>query len=578
MTIIVYDSLGELTTTGRTEGEEAFVKADNGIYRFFNFSLEQQYSYEFTGIDKFDVTTPFTNLTQDSFSIEFWALKTKAASSHVFNAFIPRYDSIYDAQANILSTIGNAATAEISYYADDSFQSSLHLMNNDDILITDSAFDSLPEFSSITIDYAYNKTSAEKDETILSISNTETLTQSLVVDADGYVSNGTRYDFVDSELVDQGSWNHNRIVFDGLEYHFYKDSILLADSRTVDWFDSGVINIANLDLKENASFSFRTTFSADSDSSRVLVLGSEANQVVVKTTNFGDNLVLTSGKKDSSMTVTHVIDQPSITDPHVISFDVRLNPGRIRLWVDSAYIGFDSGFFIKDRWASGNFFPLVSYPDGENFSGNLYRSPSMFTDETKNASDGREKYSRVQLPKQTLTDNADGTFDYRYKYPAVYQESAKISERKYKYDFGAAYGGWSNNSYANRWYSYMYQWRERRKGSDFFDLQDLRIKWRDPGVLPAENERVYYFELDTSQGQPTTNHITLLPFLTDDAYEYNAPPFFQSNNVQNQGYLHGLVTVLLDPIIVIRLKLPMLIKTEQQKFILFKVRKIHLPL
>jgi len=514
MTFYVYDSVAQLTSVGSIEDDIAYVKSDRSFYQFFNFSLITEYSYEFSGADKILKGNEFSGLPGDSFTLDFWIKKSKNSNSNVFNSFITRSSSITDEKLHNITAVGSPTAVETNYYEGD--QSSIYFPNDADLILINDCFNSLPTFAPHSFEYAYFKNGSNKDVTMSIYDNGNT--NSLIIDRDGFITNGSAYTFDAGEKsIDDNSWTHNALVFDGFDHKFYKNGQLLPSTRTTDIFDSGNINLADMDIQKDASFSFKTTFSTASDSSTVLNIGGASNNLKIKSTNFGQNLILTLGSNTDPLSINYN-SLSNHTDSHVVSFDVRINPGRIRLWMDSEFVGFDSQAtpLLNDRWTTANFSPLLEYTN--SYQGTIYRSPTMLTSETGNRTDGAQYYSRTMFNGETLEDNADGTFDYHYLYPAVKKMHPKPFGLYSSWGSYGLFHGWHHQSWSRyKGWATAYGYQEYQVGSNFFSFEDLDIRWRPSGTPHSKEDKVYYFEFENNKSAAMVNakNLNLIGILTD---------------------------------------------------------------
>lgn len=421
MAIFIHDSYGEINPIAN-EGDEVVIASGtkSGIYRYFDLSTIQSFSYKFIGTSELDLGTPFDtfNSTKDSFTIDFWTNRNAADEGRVFSAVVPWIDSILDFSSDS-HTINNFGTIEAKLFpAYDSGNSSITLESDWNIMQVDSALDSLNLFSPFTIEYFYNKFNT-KNNRIFSIN--QRFNTLLSLDETGIVYNGTKYNLhVDSNLLSD-SWTHNVLSYDGFEPRIYRDGNLLASLTREDetHFPIGALDPSqDVDGKVSASFSIKTTI-PESDKT-LFFCGVETNRLVVRTINLGTQIEISAGRSKQLSLTANV---PNDSNPHTISWDVNPTPGKIRLWIDSNYQGEASitASLDNDEWAGTAYLPIdmTSFTESKTMiTGGIPGSTEIAT---KDRTDGAQFYNQgpAFMSKPAFYELPDGSYRYIICYPSV---------------------------------------------------------------------------------------------------------------------------------------------------------------
>lgn len=334
MTAYVYDNLGDLPAVGPEEGDTAFVKSNSSFYSFLDLSTITSYSFLFDG-NSFLSTTDSALQSFDSiyvpFTIDFWSFTDSGSSLpllsfEVNNPITTTIDG--STEANDLDFLGNPAVLPNSPYPK---QSSLYLDRTSAIVSnsTNDRFDLEP----FTIQYWYRNQSPgnhtifafNDDNAIIKGNNNE-----LIID---------NVSFSHNYKLSFNEWQHHAITYDGYDYKCYIDGQPIELTRNVDYeFTAGNINSNNFVTDQDAGFQTKVYFPSTSSNGILFKLIDDTSGVVVELTDSGNTLRFKC--RDLTITTT---DFPKDDQFHIISWDIQINPKRIRLWIDGVLKGTASG-------------------------------------------------------------------------------------------------------------------------------------------------------------------------------------------------------------------------------------------
>ena len=379
MTLTIYDSVGLLSTFGAVDGDEAIVKASKEFVQFFDLSTVQSYSYELAPGQYLTPSNPLSTVAtvdsfgafnNDSFTIEFWSNYQTAGDHPIFKAYVDDNWTFSDIskESNSISIIGQPKGGATSPYP--RLNASFSLDSHGEYLICDSAIDSMDLFSSFTSEVWYNKLHSNPEK-IFAINNKER--DVLTLGTDGIIFQDVKYTFA-SDIVNANAWTHAAITYDGFDFKAFKDGTEIVTIRDPDLEkDSGSLILTDFNIKSDTHFQVKTTFS--NTDKTLFFLGSTVNRLHLRTTNSGANLVLSAGDINGPVLTTAT---PSDNSAHVISWDIQINPGQVRLWIDDSYKGSASiaGSLPQSRWASEEIYALT-----DSSVGTIDKSPSMFSPE-----------------------------------------------------------------------------------------------------------------------------------------------------------------------------------------------------
>ena len=594
MSLTVVKGFDSLPSLGVVEDDETVVKDENAIYRFFDLSTITSYSWDFDPADNLDTGNAFSSLSagsNDSFSIEFFSNKKSSTDAVIFDAFGPRVDSIMDfsAESNSIKIYNTTGAVKYGPYPNNPY--SIHLESAFDFIAADSSADSLSLFSPFTIEFWYNKYNSGPKDTIFSFTDPIGLNV-LTLDEDGIIVNGLRH--TATNAYTQNTWQHGALTYDGFNYELWKDGDSVALTRPISGIgstlyehDSGFMTIFTMDRNRSSSWSVRTTMSLTDKT--LFYMGSGANRVEVKTINSGANLKLSAGNANGpSLTVP----SPSDGEVHTISWDVQVDPGRVRLWIDSDYQGSNSiaTSLPASQWAIVD----ITTRDSIDFT----TSTTMIDSSTHSRTDGAEKFpSQTVFGHPAFSHNGDGSYNYRTYYPMVMKVRDKYygaSSASDTYHSGTAansradqyYGvkgrytlstnrmaieiGWEQPSDIDHLWHHMtrtnvwtignindWWWRHglsrNTSGSSYVTIDNVSIN--------RDGENVYYFEIDREKDGDGGNeniipvnraYLTMIetskvgvePYMFQEIEQasYDTYPWVFSYSLEDKGYGRGYIS------------------------------------
>ena len=421
--IQICDTEADISSVDVVEGDEAVVKENNAIYRFFDLSTTSSFSYDFDDGTHLKLDSTFFDFlspgVRDSFSIEFWMNKSTADHFSIFDIANPRVSSILDFSSDSHTITQYGRTQSVKHGPYKNGNSSLFFDSSLDFITVDSSLDSMVLFSPFTIEFWYRKENSAINDTLFSV--VDKFKDILVLNEEGIIVNGVQYTSNASSL-DAKTWTHNALTFDGFNYELWKNGDSVELTRTPDdgasvkyIIDEGFMNIFTMDRKVPSSWTVQTTMSPTDKT--LFFMGGPVNRVQLQTINSGADLKLSAGGNDGP---SLIVPAPADNDIHTISWDVNTDPGRVRLWIDSNYQGSNSitKSLPARQWA------LTSFEDLSNAT--FTNSPSMLDSSTRNRSDGAENYNTDIFPYSTLNNEQDGSWNYYYDYPTV-QKLSKLA-------------------------------------------------------------------------------------------------------------------------------------------------------
>lgn len=374
MSFTIYDSITDLPISTAVPGNDALVRENNSFYTFLDLSLKTTYSYEFAGVSSYlsipNVLDAFPNPT-DEFTIDFWSYSTKDIKNPVFTIETPTITYSFDDQVgNSLDILGSPKSFYISPY--DSDVTSEYFGGNDRIRSYD-VQSTLPtvnlpfqiEYSTYSLNSAFTLFSSyktDKAESILEINNNTVVVNG--VSLTGNISyNGN-------------AWQHNRLIYDGFDYSFYKNGEIIPLDRPAasDFTPSDNISINQINVFRDTGFECKVTFPINPTNGVLFELGGDTNRMRVELINNGSTLFFTAGDVTQNLSVS-ITDFPKDELEHIVTWDVQINPARIRLWIDGILKGqsLKSVPITDNLWGTTD--KIIDLNDATSFR--TYRNPRI---------------------------------------------------------------------------------------------------------------------------------------------------------------------------------------------------------
>ena len=332
MTYTVYNLVSDLPIDPEV-GDAAFVVENKSHYISEDLSTFVAYSFKFnhqasSRLDVINGTNSFTN-TNDPFTVEFWSFNQTLSDDPIFSIIDPiTTNTFIDASSNNISfTVGSNLNSFVHSPYSTEYITSEYFSSSDNISIIDQIDIQSEPF---TIQY-FMKLQNENHLILEALAGSKI---SLSIGNDKIVDNGMEYERNDN--INTDSWEHNLLTYDGIDYKLYKNGInsYLKRDSSFDVDSEQLINLNTYDITKDAGFRCKVLFPS-SPSEGVLFKAGEGNfQIKVSLINSGNTLEMVGG--DLSITTT---DFPNDANDHIVSWDIQVNPARIRLWIDGILKG-----------------------------------------------------------------------------------------------------------------------------------------------------------------------------------------------------------------------------------------------
>ena len=383
MSFTIYDNVLDLPVLDVDPGDEAFVRENNTFYLYEDLSLSTTYSYQFAGLSSYlsipDVLDEFPNST-DAFTINFWDYSSEEIKNPVFTMETPTISySFEDALDHSLDITGNPKSFYISPY--DSDVTSEYFSGSDRIRVTDIQSDMPDRNKPYNIEYwtrasntgftLFSSYKTDKDESILEINSS------------GIVTNGVN--LTGDISYETNSWQHNRLLYDGFDYLLYQNGELKTlNYPNANTFDSDdEIGFQDVDVFRDVGFECKVTFPSVPSNGVLFEIGGTENRVRVELINGGNTLFFTAGDVSMNLSVS-ITSFPKDDLEHIVSWDIQIDPRRIRLWIDGEIKGESSSSLPinSNLWATTD--KIGSLDNATGFTTSGWR--------TLNLIDGGRKY------------------------------------------------------------------------------------------------------------------------------------------------------------------------------------------
>ena len=357
-TITKYNLLSDLPPVPDV-GDNAFVEETSKLYVSLDLSTITSNSFEFYGNNSFLETdgfsSTFTN-QNDPWAIEFWSyISDNTDPQPIFsiqkNLDNPVYTFSDVTGTHTLSQTGLEAF-NFSPYNND-YTSSIWF-DNTPLSTTNSlsGFDYHDEFSISFWSYPTNNsytlldlTKTDEDKTTLKITN------STIVD------NGVNISIGKTNNFGYLNWNHNLLSYDGFDYSLFSNDSSVSLNRSIADIDSNQeLQITDFDITSDRGFKCKVNFGTSPTDSTLFEFGEVNNYVKLSLTNNGTVLEFKVYSLSTPLVIT-TTDFPKDNNTHIVSWDIKINPGRIRLWVDDDLKGeaaTSSGPLESNIWAGPN--------------------------------------------------------------------------------------------------------------------------------------------------------------------------------------------------------------------------------
>lgn len=332
MALSIYDNIIDLPVDETVEvGDVAFVKENYKFYNFLDLSLEKTYSYTFGGVSSYlkttDVLVDFID-SSDEFTIDFWTYITENNSYPVFSVEALDYSyTLEDQIGNNLSTYGTVKSLFFSPY-DSDLTSEYFYTNYIDV---DSIQSSLPDINNpFQIEYWTRATNTAF--TVFSSNKTDVNESILQLNNNNIIVNGSTLSGNISYPINE--WQFNQLRYDGFDYRFFQDSNEIALTPNYQQIDSAQnLYISSIPVDKNRAFECKVTIPSNPTNGVLFDLGGEINRTLVQIEDNGNTFSIEAGDVSANLKAS-TSDFPKDDQEHIISWDIQINPGRIRLWID----------------------------------------------------------------------------------------------------------------------------------------------------------------------------------------------------------------------------------------------------
>lgn len=456
MAFTIFDTLSDLPVVGIEPGEEGFVKETSSFYNYEDLSLLSSFSYSFDGNSSLSLTDSAHEVFDSSgspFTIDFWSY-TFGGNFPYFSAFVktPSIDlSDISSDSNPIEYNISVNVLPTSPYTEEYGQS---IFYNGDSAISEASLSSdMDLLSPYTIQYW----SKNLSNSIFNISSLSDGSDILRIKGNEIISQQVPLSFSDDGYLDD-IWEHHSVVYDGYEHFYYNNGQKKSLTRPANYnITPADISYVDFKKRDDASFQAKVFFSSNPTNGTLFLIGEDDLKTEISVSGNGSNLTFSC--KDLTITTS---DFPKDDQEHIISWDIQINPKRIRLWVDGSIKGEQAGgsSMSENAWVSGSNV-YSEYP-----SGNILKSDL----------DIATGYARgslndpVEVFGKNITINPSSnarytvfTFDNRDKFPLIIPGGSNIYyfeieatgsgsslTRPYLIDPNATIG--NNTWYANRWW------------------------------------------------------------------------------------------------------------------------------
>lgn len=355
-----YINFSDLPSSEVEEGAVAFTNSPLGSWEYANLSAITSNSFRFGGNGSFLQTTGKTSSFTDSanpFTIEFWSyIEDSARTYPVFTIQdVITSNTISCLAGNSLTSVNNIVHAPVSNFSQ-LYQTSEFFPLGGNIRADSSLLSFTSPFDPFTIDFhtRVQLSASTTDCTIFNISGDDPDPTLLSLNRFNIETNGKTILIPSDHKFKQHEWQYNLLSYDGFDYTLFRNDsshVLNYGDSTNGVFDSNKsFTMTTMDTLSDIALQTKVTF--PSSNSTLLKLGDTTNNITLETINTGTTLKLSVG--DTSMNLNVSGSVPNDGANHVVSADVRVNPGRIRLYMDNNILGtasYSGGNLVNGSWA-----------------------------------------------------------------------------------------------------------------------------------------------------------------------------------------------------------------------------------
>ena len=357
-TITKYNLLSDLPPVPDV-GDNAFVEETSKLYVSLDLSTITSNSFEFYGNNSFLETdgfsSTFTNQS-DPWTIEFWSYVTDNTDPQPIFSIQKNLDNPVYTFSDVTGTHTLSQTGleafNFSPYNND-YTSSIWF-DNTPLSTTNSlsGFNYHDEFSVSFWTYPINNS-----YTLLDLTKTDEDKTTLKITNNTIVDNGVNISIGKTNSFGYLNWNHNLLSYDGFDYSLFSNDSSVSLSRSITDIDSNQeLQITDFDVTSDQGFKCKVSFGTSPTDSTLFEFGEVNNYVKLSLTNNGTVLEFRANSLSTPLVIT-TTNFPKDNNKHIVSWDIRINPGRIRLWIDDDLKGeatTSSGPLESNIWAGPN--------------------------------------------------------------------------------------------------------------------------------------------------------------------------------------------------------------------------------
>tara|TARA_B100000768_G_scaffold39913_1_gene38760 strand:- start:22215 stop:26576 length:4362 start_codon:yes stop_codon:yes gene_type:complete len=432
MTISIYNSYNLVPGVNNFNvSDEIIVRDSLDVYEVIELDFgNTKQSLNFGPNQYADYGTALDSLDAfDSFAISFWIRQDNGDNSPIFSLYDSEQYTIVDLsnESNSLTLLDISGSVRVPISTG---RASLFMGDFNDGIRADSAVDSINFNSPFSIEYRWSRGSPD-DETNTMFSISKGHDDLLTVDGTGIIVNNVKLSFDDPTAVSHSHvdilasrnkalnpellWDHYALGYDGLDYKFFKSGTEVSYTRDEKYMaKKGDLQFTDLpDLRNDAGFQTWAYFPQDAASYHLFHAGDSINRVEFKTQ--GNNLILKAGG-DVGPSLT--VEKPP-AGKHNIAWDVKIDPGQVRLWINDSYAGSSSIAtpLPGKKWAGDGIIPLLNYTN--TYSGNITHSRTMVTPESPHTEYIEGSVASPWATTSTFEDCNDGKFKYHTAAPSL---------------------------------------------------------------------------------------------------------------------------------------------------------------
>jgi hypothetical protein len=354
-TITKYNLLSDLPSIPEI-GENAFVEETSKTYRSQDLSTIISNSFEFSGNNSFLRTNGFTNTftnENDTWAIEFWSYIISNNQDYPIFSLQKNIDNPSYSFSDVTGTYNLSHTnlKAFNFSPYNAHTSSARFDNAN--IKTDNpltGFNYHDDFSISFWTYPINTsytlvdfTKTDEDKTTLRLTNNK------------IVDNGVDITIDNSHSFGNNNWHHNTLSYDGFDYSLFLNDSSVGLTRYIanDIDSNNQLSITDLNINQDIGFKCKISFGLSPSDSTLFEFGEADRYVKLSIINSGNTLEFRANGTNPLIITTN--NFPKDNNTHIVSWDIRISPERIRLWIDDELKGTASTASTIENgvWANG---------------------------------------------------------------------------------------------------------------------------------------------------------------------------------------------------------------------------------